>query len=369
MTSGMSFKLERRRDGRHVLWRMPPNDAAYVENVSGVQVAIDEVVELRIPWDFLRTDLPASMEPLLPRDSVPLGVKYQCFSYLDAADKRPDSTLFMASHNMLTEDQLVAARAAEVKRLGPPKWESLWLRDPQTAWELRSDLTVSALQTAMVSMRRRKLTMICLRGYTGDDGQPRFAALWTNGPLTDVAFSLTRQQLEAKLADGMRKRWRPAFVSAWSWNRQPVFNVISVSDASPVVSTWVFSTSGTLAADYDRAHQQKLGVQGLTGWHGLNGEINYLTLFANTAIRPGSRIYDEADYRQNVRRLAVNARPIYVDTFRSGNSLYFPVCWNYDNDKIPDWRVESSQGVAAFNDLVTKMKREGYRPLCMAVAR
>ena len=77
----------------------------------------------------------------------------------------------------------------------------------------------------------------------------------------------------------------------------------------------------------------------------------------------------ESDYRQNILRLAVNARPLYVDMFRRGNSFHFPVCWASDNDKVPDWRVESIQGLADFNQTVARMKREKYRPLCIAVAR
>lgn len=106
-----------------------------------------------------------------------------------------------ALHLDLTADQYESRYAALSAQGYRPQWlqgylrgsqiryADTWARDGLSAWEVRRDLSADAFQTAITDLSSQGYAPVCVSGYAGLDGIPRFAAVWLKAPGIDSALA------------------------------------------------------------------------------------------------------------------------------------------------------------------------------------
>jgi hypothetical protein len=280
-----------------------------------------------------------------------------------SGDKREDSVNFTLSTSLLTGESLRLATASHQRRLGELQWEVYTVRDGKPG-DVRLNLTEADWVKANTSMKRRRLTPYMVRGYLNEQGEQRYACVWSPGAATEVNLNMSRGELDEALK-ARQNSVSLIFVDAWVVGSEPRFNAVWAK--VPLVASWVFTTPATEQRDFDRLSNQKLSVICVTGWQIPGEESHRMFVFNNQPERLGCRNYLEAEYRDIVRNLGPNARPLLVDISRERANRLYHVIWGHDGDKL-NWDVSAFRGEDPSAEM-QKMFQNGFRPVNIAVGR
>ncbi len=238
---------------------------------------------------------------------------------------------------------------------------------PRAPWTARHGLTAAQYQNEVVAQQQKGYRLTYVSGYAVNN-EARFAALWeqADGPAWEARHNLTGPQYQAEFTALQGRGYRPVLVNGYTVNGTDFYTAIwhKASGAAQVARHGM--TAEDYQAQFNTLTNMGYRLRHLSGY-GPSGQVRFAAIFDKSAgpawlARHGM---SAGDYQQQFNTQRANGfHPVMVNGYPTARGIQYAAIWE-QGDSLP-WQARHSQSPEAYQQNVTELRYQGYRPVAIS---